>query len=818
MSSLCTHGLFSHSLLTIILFLFTQIKSQCLVVYVDITNIDASLDATDWEGTYTYAGTQASCPRYTTADGKTLSYDSTAWSIMSTSNPPDLLIYEQTPAQLPAPCDPPLGVDVAWQHGTAPGTTITITCSYSSSPTVEPTAFPSIPPTQNPSKSPSETPTDAPSKTPTLSPTTSEPTTSPSDAPSETPTDVPSTEPTVEPTGEPSESPTPQPSASPVPATTREPTMDCRRIEVSMRAPIDVVISYTDGVPIDGVYYQHPLPKLNGYPWYQQQGDNSYGQIFFSGGHWRLVDTVNGINLEAMDALDSTEYVPPHSTIPVPRSWSDLNGVDTEYPLWSLLIYCGSITDSPTTDPTTEPTLTPTEYPTAEPTTEPTTEAPSSSPTLEPTLDPTWTTTVEEPVESTFLEVFEVIEWVLIVVVLVACCLAICILCIWRNRQLEQAKTERQQHNLSVHVSDDDELELVNAQKKRNQASLDFAEGGTKLSVAEEDGMSAKRVSSNYNKNTEKDFANALAVVSSHKSQNSLYANQGINNKEEDDDDAFKQGNKKQSRVQVDVASMSSNDDDAQDIAIKYSPDTPMAAAAVSGAGKKSVVDTQESDYGGHSMQDIYSCTFLTKPFGMEWKTTKQDKKNLYVSKIQDGSQASIGGVTVGSRLLSFNGEMIENLGAKKIYAKLTNVGMPVTITFLKPPKSEEEQEGDSNAPPPMMSADEAMANAKKPPLAKLPSSPPAPVSHSPNVSDIPPAALPPTREFTNEYNAGSNSDNEVLIPPKVPPLPSTPDLETDDNDALEQAQKAITEVFEDDDDQGVLDEMITAKGSTHAD
>jgi len=74
----------------------------------------------------------------------------------------------------------------------------------------------------------------------------------------------------------------------------------------------------------------------------------------------------------------------------------------------------------------------------------------------------------------------------------------------------------------------------------------------------------------------------------------------------------------------------------------------------------------------------------------MVWKTRKEDidKKNLYVSKINSGSEAEEGGVVIGSKLLCFNGEMIEDLGAKQIYLRSTQVSLPVTITFLKPATS----------------------------------------------------------------------------------------------------------------------------------
>jgi len=116
------------------------------------------------------------------------------------------------------------------------------------------------------------------------------------------------------------------------------------------------------------------------------------------------------------------------------------------------------------------------------------------------------------------------------------------------------------------------------------------------------------------------------------------------------------------------------------------------AALIVVGSNKspKSLYDTAVSGSdieralnSHHPAEDIYGHTFTAEPLGMEWKTLGAGKKNLYVSKVAPGSQAEAGGVIVGSKLLSFNGQMIENLGAKRIYDLKQQAGLPLTITFL---------------------------------------------------------------------------------------------------------------------------------------
>merc|ERR1712141_746746 len=121
-------------------------------------------------------------------------------------------------------------------------------------------------------------------------------------------------------------------------------------------------------------------------------------------------------------------------------------------------------------------------------------------------------------------------------------------------------------------------------------------------------------------------------------------------------------------------------------------------ASAVSGS------DEDSDTFGGYPKSEVYSHQFITKPFGMEWKTTKTDKQNLYVFKVVSGSYADEGGIKMGSKLLSFNGQMIEHMGAKKIHAKLRQAELPLTITFLKPkiekPTSMNQVKSDSHDTP----------------------------------------------------------------------------------------------------------------------
>eukprot|EP01084_Bolivina_argentea_P258156 435102_1 len=84
---------------------------------------------------------------------------------------------------------------------------------------------------------------------------------------------------------------------------------------------------------------------------------------------------------------------------------------------------------------------------------------------------------------------------------------------------------------------------------------------------------------------------------------------------------------------------------------------------------------------------DEYTVTFTSKPFGMTWLSRKSDKdKNLFVSNIAIDTPAYTN-VTIGSKLIKFSNESIENLGAKQIFVlyKKKYSKLPLTITFRQP-------------------------------------------------------------------------------------------------------------------------------------
>eukprot|EP01083_Nonionella_stella_P014660 41166_1 len=93
---------------------------------------------------------------------------------------------------------------------------------------------------------------------------------------------------------------------------------------------------------------------------------------------------------------------------------------------------------------------------------------------------------------------------------------------------------------------------------------------------------------------------------------------------------------------------------------------------------------------------DVYSFVFESKPFGLSLGKRGGDKMNLYVTGIDLDSPADNGLVIVGSKVVAFENEFVEDMGANEIFktfsGKYANV-LPLKITFKKP----EEEGNDGN-------------------------------------------------------------------------------------------------------------------------
>merc|ERR1719499_3012160 len=79
--------------------------------------------------------------------------------------------------------------------------------------------------------------------------------------------------------------------------------------------------------------------------------------------------------------------------------------------------------------------------------------------------------------------------------------------------------------------------------------------------------------------------------------------------------------------------------------------------------------------------QREYTVTFRSRPFGMQWTETS-DQKNLYVSSVDMGLLASQLGVTEGSLIIQVNGRVVENLGAAQVFQISKAQPLPLSITF----------------------------------------------------------------------------------------------------------------------------------------
>ncbi len=105
-----------------------------------------------------------------------------------------------------------------------------------------------------------------------------------------------------------------------------------------------------------------------------------------------------------------------------------------------------------------------------------------------------------------FLDSMSVIEWLIIACIPLLCCLIIGSLYMWRNKEIQKAIDKDAAHNLSANSPSDDErmMAVEMASPKRN-TQLNFGGSHKRQSTAD----------------IEANFADALAVVSKHKAQNS---------------------------------------------------------------------------------------------------------------------------------------------------------------------------------------------------------------------------------------------------------------------------------------------------------
>eukprot|EP01083_Nonionella_stella_P014661 41167_1 len=94
--------------------------------------------------------------------------------------------------------------------------------------------------------------------------------------------------------------------------------------------------------------------------------------------------------------------------------------------------------------------------------------------------------------------------------------------------------------------------------------------------------------------------------------------------------------------------------------------------------------------YNGEQVQkddNVYSFVFERKPFGVSFGKRGGDKMNLYVTDIDADSPAN-GLVIVGSKVVGFENEYVEDMGAKKIFKTFSGTyadALPLKMTFRKP-------------------------------------------------------------------------------------------------------------------------------------
>eukprot|EP01084_Bolivina_argentea_P301772 520705_1 len=120
----------------------------------------------------------------------------------------------------------------------------------------------------------------------------------------------------------------------------------------------------------------------------------------------------------------------------------------------------------------------------------------------------------------------------------------------------------------------------------------------------------------------------------------------------------------------------------------------PAPVVEMTTVGDEKQVEGEESDQSVEDINgitstgdgDVYAFEFTRKPFGLAFDETK-DKKNIYVKEV-DKNSVAVGNVVVGSVVIKFQDEYVENVGAKKVYNIFsTKYGemIPLVISFRKP-------------------------------------------------------------------------------------------------------------------------------------
>ena len=95
-------------------------------------------------------------------------------------------------------------------------------------------------------------------------------------------------------------------------------------------------------------------------------------------------------------------------------------------------------------------------------------------------------------------------------------------------------------------------------------------------------------------------------------------------------------------------------------------------------------VDENDAYYDG---DNVYSVVFENEPFGIVFAPNKANKQNLFVKSIDKGGVADQLGVEVGSIVIRFDSESVEDKGAKKIFQIFHNKyanQLPLKMTFKR--------------------------------------------------------------------------------------------------------------------------------------
>ena len=94
--------------------------------------------------------------------------------------------------------------------------------------------------------------------------------------------------------------------------------------------------------------------------------------------------------------------------------------------------------------------------------------------------------------------------------------------------------------------------------------------------------------------------------------------------------------------------------------------------------------------------ENEYVVELTERPFGIAFGKNPSDKRNLFVTGLDEGGPGEAAQVMVGSKIVRLQNESVEDLGAKNIFKLFKDTYgevLPLSITFKRPSVEQQQNE-----------------------------------------------------------------------------------------------------------------------------